>query len=49
MKTVIEWCASCENDVEIPEETESLCPICGESILPCSACHGCTLPECPFN
>ena len=50
-KLITEWCGHCGNEVEIPGDKPSLCPgeididddgeevICGEEILPCSACQ----------
>ena len=33
---VIWLCSYCENEVEIDDYGVSVCPICGEKILPCS-------------
>lgn len=35
---ITEWCGYCENEVEIDDCGISVCPICGEKILPCSQC-----------
>ena len=39
MKTVIEWCAYCEEEVEISTlPVEGVCPNCGKGIIPCNMC-----------
>ena len=35
---ITEWCGYCENEVKIDDCGVSVCPICGEKILPCSQC-----------
>ena len=35
----LERCGNCDNEVEIPDNKPSLCPECGEDIVPCSACY----------
>lgn len=38
MKTVIEWCPHCDEEVKIRAEmTKQKCPNCGETIVPCAA------------
>lgn len=37
-QTTTEWCPYCENEVVIPVCGESLCPVCGKPIVPCSMC-----------
>jgi DNA-binding Xre family transcriptional regulator len=36
--TCIEWCSSCQSEVEIPIGRASQCPHCGAIIKPCSQC-----------
>lgn len=36
--TTVEWCAHCEEEVNIPVNTVSNCPSCGASIRPCNDC-----------
>ncbi len=36
--TTEEFCAHCEQEVIIPADRLSVCPECGEEILPCSTC-----------
>jgi len=39
MKTAIEWCPYCENEVEVHAESPSPCPVCGKTLVPCSTCQ----------
>lgn len=39
-KTTPEMCSNCMHEVEIPADQPSMCPVCGEEILPCSTCYG---------
>jgi hypothetical protein len=39
-KMANEWCPHCETEVEIPSDKRSKCPVCNESIVPCSVCSG---------
>lgn len=47
-KTVFEICPSCDNEVEIPNERISKCPVCGKEIIPCAMCYDCISP-CVWN
>ena len=46
-----EYCSDCENEVMIPSDRESRCPVCGASIVPCSVCdkmnNSCN--SCPYQ
>lgn len=38
INTTNELCPHCNNEVEIINDKPSKCPVCGETILPCSMC-----------
>jgi predicted RNA-binding Zn-ribbon protein involved in translation (DUF1610 family) len=48
--TCDEWCAECENEVELPLAFRRMvCPNCGKPIKPCNLCGGICLTPCPLD
>lgn len=50
-KLIIELCPNCDNEVEIPTDKVSSCPMCNSKILPCSMCNmdEVNCEQCPYE
>lgn len=44
----VEWCSTCEEESVILAVGESICPVCGERLLPCSMCDNRECRDCPY-